>query len=133
MLKNDIIPFNNHLIFNEEYDIKDLKDLLTPQIQWVKENIPTSIPENFTLEQMENDRKNIQNKSEREILNSEAEGDDPTETIGSGGNSVKSKKLKKTDERIKIGNKTYIVYIGIRGGKYVKKQKEYVSLKKIVI
>lgn len=39
--------------------------------------------------------------------------------------------IKKSDEKIKIGNRNAVVYIGQRGGKYVKIKGEYVNIRKI--
>ena len=39
--------------------------------------------------------------------------------------------LKKTDETVKVNNKTYKVYLGKRGGKYVKKDGKFLSLSKL--
>jgi hypothetical protein len=39
--------------------------------------------------------------------------------------------IKKTDEKIKIGNRNAVVYIGQRGGKYVKIKGEFVNIRKV--
>jgi len=47
-----------------------------------------------------------------------------------GGKKTKSKYIK-TKKVYKIGNKKYIVYLGSRGAKYIKKDKKYISIKSL--
>jgi hypothetical protein len=46
--------------------------------------------------------------------------------VAAGGNK---KSLKKTNERMQLGGKSAVVYEGTRGGKYVKKNGKFISLK----
>ena len=43
----------------------------------------------------------------------------------------KMKTMKATDERVLINNKNLVVYVGPRGGKYIRRNKKYVSLAKL--
>lgn len=47
-----------------------------------------------------------------------------------GGKKTKSKYIK-TKKVYKIGNKKYIVYLGSRGAKYIKKDKKYINIKSL--
>ena len=47
-----------------------------------------------------------------------------------GGKKTKSKYIK-TKKVYKIGNKKYIIYLGSRGAKYIKKDKKYISIKSL--
>jgi len=38
------------------------------------------------------------------------------------------RKCTKSNEKVKVGNRTYVVYLGSRGGKYVRMGGKYVSL-----
>ena len=48
-----------------------------------------------------------------------------------GGSSSKKRQPKKTDEKINIKGRTRSVYIGTRGGKYVKVKGEFVSVQSL--
>ena len=48
-----------------------------------------------------------------------------------GGARKAPKKLKKSSEKVKVGNVARVVYVGPRGGKYVKVKGQFVSVKKI--
>lgn len=54
----------------------------------------------------------------------------PSNTISGGGKYKYEKKTKiKTSEKIIIKNKSFVVYVGPRGGKYIKKNNKFISIK----
>jgi hypothetical protein len=48
---------------------------------------------------------------------------------GSKHKNTKQKVFTKTTDKVTINNCTYTVYLGKRGGKYIKKKGEYISIK----
>lgn len=53
-------------------------------------------------------------------------------TITQGGNKTKQQKYKKTDKKVKYKSREYVIYVGKRGGKYIKINKEYTNLKQLI-
>jgi len=53
-------------------------------------------------------------------------------TTTKGGNKTKQQKYKKTDKKVKYKKREYVIYVGKRGGKYIKINKEYVNLKQLI-